>query len=163
MTEHHEKPDSPNTTKALLIGLAPALLVVVLLVVGGLLYTAPAPDSPATATPAVAQAEGSAAAGSTTDAAEITAVMQRYSDGMNAGDAALFKSALCESSQALTADLADQPPLESGRGKLESVSDVQVSGNTATALITATVEDAPDLGSKSTQLNFVNEDGWKLC
>lgn len=165
-------PSRPGDGKALLIGLAPAIVVVVGLIVGVVWFNDPAPADPAPQTsaaldsgaqPPAGQAPAVGAPGDAAVTAEITATMQRYVDGYNAGDATLFRSSMCESRKVVASELLDGVPLEQDRAQLDGVSGVLVSGDTATAVVNASEEGSPELGSKATQLVFVNEDGWKLC
>lgn len=161
----------PGSGRALLVGLAPAIVTAAGLIVGLVWFNGPAPDASAetgTAEPGTAATTTPSPATTTTagDAAmtaEITATMRRYVDGYNAGDAAVFLSSMCESRRAVAPALPDGVPLETQRPQLDGVSDVRVSGDRATAVVTASEEGAPELGSKDTRLAFANEDGWKLC
>lgn len=150
-----------STGSLLLIGLAPAIVVVALIVVGIFVFNKPVvPVSGSALSTKFAAGAGKSAGG---DADQITRVMEQYVDAINTGNASKFKSLLCERVLVTAPDLEDAPPLEENRARLDDVSDVQVDGDTATALVTASEEGSPELGSKSTTLQFVNEDGWKVC
>lgn len=160
-----------GSNRALAIGLAPGIVVAVAVVVGVLAtgpgrYNNPAPAESATGdgqAGAAQLAAGQAAGEVTADQVEITAVMKRYTQAQNDGDAASFRTTLCKSTLAGAPEFTDGPPLKEQRGQIDSVAEVRVTGSTATAVVTASFEDQPELGSKASQLLFVNEDGWKLC
>lgn len=154
--------------RALAIGLAPAAVVAVGVVVGVLvtgtgLYTNP-PAENGVAENAVAAPAGPATAGThAAEQAEITKVMEQNSRAQNDGDAASLRATLCKGTLAGAPEFEDGPPLTEQRIHIDSVTDVRVAGSSATAVISASVEGQPELGAKTTQLLFVNEDGWKLC
>lgn len=160
LTDHPKKDvlrGGSTTGKSLLLGLGPAVVVMVGLLVGVVFFNKPVDSTPGNPTSASAQADADS------DEAQIRATMERYVDGYNSGDAALFMSSVCERVLAVNGNLDDRPPLEEGRAQLNGVEDVQITGDTATASVTASEGGASEPESKTTTLQFVNENGWKLC
>ena len=152
-----------STGSLLLMGLAPAIAVVALIIVGIFVFNKPAAPAPGAESSATAQSAVGAGKSASGDEDQITAVMKQYVDAINTGNATQFKALLCERVLVSAPDLEDAQPLEENRAQLDGVSDVRVADDTATALVTASEEGSPDLGSKSTTLQFVNENGWKVC
>lgn len=161
--------EQPGSGRALLVGLAPAIVTVAGLIVGLVWFNEPAPAASTVAEAGAAELRttgptpSTATPGDAATTAEITATMRRYVDGYNTGDATVFLSSMCESRRAVAPALPDGIPLETQRPQLDGVSDVWVSGDRAAAVVTASEEGVPELGSKDTRLAFANEDGWKLC
>lgn len=166
MSEHADN-SAPATSRStgilLLMGLGPAIAVAALIIVGIFVFNKPA--APVSGAESSATTQSAAGGGKSAAAGEdqITEVMTRYVDAINTGNATQFKTLLCERILASAPDLEDAQPLEENRAQLDGVSDVQIAGDTATALVTASEEGSPELGSKSTTLQFVNENGWKVC
>ena len=104
-------------------------------------------------------------AGPTPDSheSEITTMLGRYVEAVNNGDSALFRSTLCARVLERESVDGDTAPLENGRYQLDSVSEVQVTGDTAYAMVQISVEDDPDASAERARMYFVNEGGWKLC
>lgn len=162
LTDEQSKPapsaQAPSAKTALLIGIAPAIVVAIALIVGVLFFNNPEANR---AQPSAASAQPSDGGVAVED--HITALMQRYVDALIAGDSTMFKSTLCQRVTSQSLDFQDSPPLEDDLPQLDDVTVLSATDSAATATVTVSVKDAPDLGSKTTQLQFIDEDGWKLC
>ena len=162
MTEPHLKtaPDGVKAGKPLLIGLAPAIAVVAALIVGVVFFNEPAEKAPESASAAAARP----LAGTMTDEAEIARVITAYVHSLNVGKAEEFKATLCQRVLDTIGELPDAQPLDAQeQAQIDGVAEVRVNGDSATALVTASAEGAPAIGAKTTRVQFVNENGWKLC
>lgn len=149
----------PSNRTALLLGIAPAIVVAIALAVGIAFFNDPEANRPQPA----ADAEQTASAEGAPVEDQITVTMQRYVDALVDGDATLFKSTLCQQVVAKTLEFQDSPPLEEDLPQLDDVTVLSSTDSSATATVTVSVKGLPEYGSKTTQLQFVNEDGWKLC
>lgn len=146
LTDHPKKDvlrGGPTTGKALLIGLAPAVVVMVGLILGVVLFNKPA--SPPTVE------------------AQITTLMEQHVESFNTGDAAAYKATFCQRVLDVVGELEDKPPLEENLVQLDEVTDVQVIDDNATATVTVSQGADPEMPSQTVSQQFVNEDGWKLC
>ncbi|WP_024794657.1 Rv0361 family membrane protein [Tomitella biformata] len=96
-------------------------------------------------------------------AAAITQTTNDYLTAVNSGKLDAIRAVSCKQVvDAIPADTTDGSPLAQ-QIVVDSVDNIVVDGDTATADVTASLKDTPDVESQTESLKFVNEDGWKIC
>lgn len=93
---------------------------------------------------------------------ELEQAATRYLDAVNSGKVDAILAASCKRvADEAPADLADGQPLAQPI-VVDGIANVEVTGDTATADVTASLKGAPD-APETESLKFANEDGWKVC
>lgn len=119
-----------------------------------------APSSTATTS---ADAAPPAASQTGSDDEAITAVAIAYLTGINSGSLDAISAVSCKQLvDTIPEGSPDFPPLEQPI-TVDSVENIQIDGDMATADVTASLKDEPSEAPQTESLSFVNEGGWKYC
>lgn len=123
----------------------------------------------ADSTAATSSSTTSASASSAADApagsidAELKQAATNYLDAINTGKVDAILAASCQKvADELPEGTPDGEPLEQPI-VVDKVENVVVDGDNATADVTASLKDAPDVAPQTESLMFANENGWKVC
>lgn len=93
---------------------------------------------------------------------ELEQAATRYLDAVNSGKVDAILAASCKKVvDEAPADLEDGQPLAQPI-VVDGIANVEVTGDTAIADVTASLKGAPD-APQTESLQFANEDGWKVC
>lgn len=95
--------------------------------------------------------------------AQIRAVSEEFVAAANQGTGASVEGLLCKKTiDEMGGTIPDAAPAEP-QLEISQFDEITINGDTAIAKFTLAAKDQPDAGSMPTGLNFVNEDGWKVC
>ena len=95
--------------------------------------------------------------------AQIKQVTQEYVDVLNTGAATKLPGLLCKKlADSAPADLKDGEPQQL-QAKIDEFNEIKIDGDTATATFTVSAEGDESVPTESIPMQYVNEDGWKLC
>ena len=95
--------------------------------------------------------------------AQITQAADDYLTAVSSGEVALQRAAFCKPlADSIPEGTPDSLPIEP-KIVLDTVENIVVEGKTATADVTASLEDTPDEAPQTETITFVYEDSWKFC